>query len=286
MTNVNDRLRTVAYEYFEHHADRSMIPSLLAALEREDAEFVRPALVRALAAVGSDPRASSALIREIGRGEDFFRSAVIEALGDYKAEYAIPALLAVAKLDGPLVDDAVLAMGKIGDAHVREPLNELRRTGPGALQPTIAAAACLLGESCDERERYLIGILSSKPESGTSQETVRAAAAGLTTLAVAGRASAASALFDIGVHAHDPIRSPIALGVATAALRNTALIFSVLAGNSSAEVMALLADGFDMLEEDFEKERFFALARKTYWSAPEGSPTRALMQKLIGELEF
>ena len=48
----------------------------------------------------------------------------------------------------------------------------------------------------------------------------------------------------------------------------------------------LLAEGFDMLEEDFEKEQFFALARKTYWAAAEGSPTRALMQTLIGELDF
>jgi hypothetical protein len=47
-----------------------------------------------------------------------------------------------------------------------------------------------------------------------------------------------------------------------------------------------VAEGFDMLEEDFEKEQFFAFARKTYWSAPEGSPTRGLMQTLIGELDF
>jgi hypothetical protein len=50
--------------------------------------------------------------------------------------------------------------------------------------------------------------------------------------------------------------------------------------------MSLLAEGFDMLEEDFDKEQFFALARKTYWSAPDGSPTRSLMQTLIGSLDF
>ena len=30
-------------------------------------------------------------------------------------------------------------------------------------------------------------------------------------------------------------------------------------------------------EEDLDKERFFALARRTYWAAPESSATRDLM---------
>ena len=50
--------------------------------------------------------------------------------------------------------------------------------------------------------------------------------------------------------------------------------------------VVLLAEGFDMLEEDLDKERFFATARRTYWDAPEGSPTRDLMQALIGKLDF
>ena len=41
-----------------------------------------------------------------------------------------------------------------------------------------------------------------------------------------------------------------------------------------------------MLEEDLDKERFFAFARRTFWDAAEGSATRALMQTLIGKLEF
>ena len=47
----NDRLRTVAYSFFEHNPDPTMMPTLLAALDKEQAEFVRPALVRALAAL-------------------------------------------------------------------------------------------------------------------------------------------------------------------------------------------------------------------------------------------
>src|SRR3954451_7772929 len=46
----NDRLRTVAYSFFEHNPDRTLIPQFMNALDKEQAEFVRPALVRALAA--------------------------------------------------------------------------------------------------------------------------------------------------------------------------------------------------------------------------------------------
>jgi hypothetical protein len=53
-----------------------------------------------------------------------------------------------------------------------------------------------------------------------------------------------------------------------------------------AEAIALLAEGFDMLEEDLDKERFFAFVRRTYWESADGSPARDLMQTLIGRLEF
>ena len=56
LASPNDRLRTVAYSFFEHNPDRAHGPELLAALDKEQAEFVRPALVRALAAHGADPR--------------------------------------------------------------------------------------------------------------------------------------------------------------------------------------------------------------------------------------
>ena len=169
-TSVNDRLRTVAYEYFEHHPDPSMVPELLTSLDKEDAEFVRPSLVRALAALGSDARVSSALVRETGRGEDFFRSAVIEALGDYKAAYAIDALTAIARQDGPLLDDSALALGKIGDSRALETLAALQRTGSPALQPIVAASTCLLSSAVRRTgaisDRYAQDIRREWPASG------------------------------------------------------------------------------------------------------------------------
>jgi len=63
VSNANDRLRTVAYGYYEHHPSAEMIPVLLKALDREDSEFVRPALVRALAAQASDARVRETLLQ-------------------------------------------------------------------------------------------------------------------------------------------------------------------------------------------------------------------------------
>jgi hypothetical protein len=48
----------------------------------------------------------------------------------------------------------------------------------------------------------------------------------------------------------------------------------------------LVAEGFDMLEEDLEEERFFAAVRRTYWSAADGSPLRTLCEQLITKLDF
>jgi HEAT repeat protein len=288
LASPNDRLRAVAYSYFERNVDRSMTGELLAALEKEQAEFVRPALIRALAALGSDPKVQPTLVREVGRGEDFFRSAVIEALGDYKAQYAFDAISAVAKLDGPLQDDAALALGKIGDKRALSTLAELQKSVPRSRQPSVAAAICLLGLDCSSHEEFLAQTLTYADKNPGYQDMLRAAAAGLAAMAVAGHADAADALFEIGVPARDDsTRAPAALAVATVALRNTPLLLSTLEKRKDRPAsMDLLAEGFDMLEEDLDKETFFAFVRKTYWASPEGSPARGLMQALIGKLDF
>ena len=48
----------------------------------------------------------------------------------------------------------------------------------------------------------------------------------------------------------------------------------------------LLREAFDMLEEDFEEERFFVTVRRAYWQAPAGSPARTVAETLIRKLEF
>jgi len=296
LASPNDRLRTVAYSFFEHNPDRAMTATFLAALDKEQAEFVRPAFIRALAASGRLPstpaadaaRVQQALVREVSRGEDFFRSAVIEALGDYKAAYAFDAITAVAKAEGPLQDDAALALGKIGDKRALETLAAMQRSAPRQTQPSIATAICLLGVNCGSHENYLVETLKFANQNRGFQELLRGAAAGLGALAVAGHDDAVSALFDIGIPARDDsTRAPVALAAATVALRNTALMMPILEKRTDRDqAMLLLAEGFDMLEEDLDKERFFAFARRTYWDSPESSPRRTLMQTLIGKLDF
>jgi hypothetical protein len=71
------------------------------------------------------------------------------------------------------------------------------------------------------------------------------------------------------------------------ALRNTPLALKVLGARRDVRDAALLLrDAFDMLEEDYEEERFFATVRRSYWQAAEGSPERKLADALIQVLEF
>jgi HEAT repeat protein len=290
LTSPNDRLRTVAYSYFEHNPDRSLLPEFLQALDKEQGEFVRPAVVRAVAALGEDARVRQPLVREAGRGEDFFRSAVVEALGDFKATYAYDALTAIAKLEGPLQDDAAIALGKVGDQRALETLATLQRSAPRQTQPSIATAICLLGINCTSHENYLSETLKFSDKNIGFQEMLRSTAAGLGAIAVAGHAEAVDILVEVGIPSRDPARAPIALALGTVALRNTPLMISKLESLSGQPqlngAIALVAEGFDMLEEDLEKERFFVLARRTFWESPDGSPRRALMQTLIGKLDF
>lgn len=287
LASPNDRLREVAYGYFERRPDRALTARLLAALQKETGDFVRPSLVRALAAIGDDPKVREALLLDVSRGVDHFRSTVIEALGDFKHTYAIAKLTEVAKLEGPLQDDAVIALGMIGDKQALAALAALQRTGSKVLQPTVAAAICLLGVNCSSHVGYLQKVLGFADDNPGYQDLVRAAAAGLGAVAIKGNPEALSILFADGIPSRDPIRAPLALAVAKVALRNTPVLFEVLQlEKDQAGALGLLAEGFDMLEEDLEEEQFFAAVRRGYWAAADGSPTRRLSEQLIGKLDF
>src|SRR5437870_2584984 len=53
LTSPNDRLRAVAYSFFEHNPTPALLSQFLAALDKEQGEFVRPSLVRAVAALAA-----------------------------------------------------------------------------------------------------------------------------------------------------------------------------------------------------------------------------------------
>jgi len=283
----NDRLRTVAYSYFEHNPDPQVLPRLFDALAREESEFVRPALTRALAASGKDLRVRDVMNGLVLKGQDFFRSAVIEALGDYRASYALANLTEVARLEGPLQDDAVVAIGKIGDKASLAVLAGLQRTAPRPVQPSIATAICLLGVNCSSHQAYLEDTLRFAIANPGFQDLLRAAASGLAAIAIAGGDEAFTTLVQQGVPARDPARSPIALALGAVALRRTPLVLKALeAATDPQPALLLLRDAFDMLEEDLEEERFFVTVRRGYWQAAEGSPARKVAAALIQTLEF
>lgn len=286
--NPNDRLREVAYSYLEHHPNPALVPQLLAALETETADFVRPALVRALAAhAGGDAKAQEALVRDISRGQDHFRAAVIEALGEYKGTYGFAKLVEVAKTDGPLQDDALVALGRLGDRRALDTMAPLQKSAPRALQPWIAASICLLGVNCPGHLDYLVKTVKFAETNSGYQELLHAAAGALGVIGAAGNAPAVDLLFDIGGPSKDPAREEISLALATVAIKNTPVMLAVLEKRKDRDpAIALLKDGFDMLEEDFEEELFFAAVRRAYWAAADGSAARTVAEALIQKLDF
>ena len=287
LTDRNDRLRAAAYGWFEHHPDPNLVPRLLAALAKEESEFVRPSLTRALAAHGTDPKVRDVMTGLVMSGQDLFRAVVIEALGEYRAAYALEPIMKVARLEGPLQDDAVLAIGRIGDKRGLAVLADLQRVAPRNLQPSIAAAICLLGSNCGSHVTYLMETLKFAIANPGYQELLRAAAGGLSAVAVAGNQEAAAFLFDRGGPTRDPERAAIALALGTLALRNTALTLQVLEKQSALDAPTeLLREAFDMLEEDLDEERFYVTVRRAYWAAPVGSPARRTADVLIQRLEF
>jgi HEAT repeat protein len=286
LRDANDRLREVAYKWLEGHPDPALVPTFLSSLQTEQAEFVRPAVVSALAALDDDMRVQRALLGEIGRGLDFFRAAVIEALGRRRAAYAFDGIAAVAKVPGPLQDDAVVALGRIGGPRAVAALTALgaESSTPG-FGLTLRAARCLAGEQCDATTTSIIDAVSA---SSVTAAVLRAGVSGLTAVAANGSEQATAALVTIAGRG-GVVRDQAALGLGTVAVMNPDYVITWLDRTpppTRDAAIALIKDGFDDLEEDFGEEQFFAVTRATYWKSAEGSGTRSLASLLIQRLEF
>lgn len=288
LTDPNDRVRATAYVWFERRRAGEALAPMLKAVEREESEFVRPELTRALAAYAVDHEPVRQVMRNLAnRGQDFFRSVVIEALGDYKAAYAYGELARIAQLDGPLQDDAVLALGKIGDRRALPAFAALQRSAPRDVQPAVAAAICLLGVNCSTHQAFLLETVRFGVKEHGFQELLRPAVSAVAALASEGDAAMLQALIEIGGPARDPARAPLALGIGSVALRNPELVLKVLEQQSDpSPAIELLREAFDMLEEDFAEEQFYAAIRRAYWEAAEGSAGRRAAGLLIRQLEF
>ena len=284
----NDRVRAAAYEVAEHDPDPALAPRLLASLDRETSEFVRPSLLRALAAHDGDPAVREQLVRDIDRGEGFFRATVIEALGERRAGYAVDALIRIASAEGPLRDDALVALGRIGDERALPVIAAAQGDAANTLQPIVSASACLLGIDCANQARYVVQALEYGTGSGGGDQVLlRAAATAAGALAAAGRTEVLDALVATGVGAVDPARAPLALALGSVALRDPAGVLEVLAGREDMEaVLLLLRDAFDMLDEDLAEERFYVSMQGTFWDERQIAGARAAAEAAMRVLEF
>src|SRR5687768_12186744 len=239
----NDRLREVAYKWLEANPDPALAQTLLTSLQTEQAEFVRPALVGALAALGSNPQVQRALLAEATRGLDFFRSAVIDALGRHQAEYAVDVIAGVAALDGPLQDDSILALGRLGGPRASAALGKIPNpTGDQAL--TIRGAQCLVGQRCDATIKMLTETAGA---AGASPATVRAAVTALAAIAASRNDGASAALVSLAGRG-PAIREQVALGLATVAVRNPDHVIGWLDMASAT----LRTPAIELLKEGFE----------------------------------
>ena len=283
LRDPNDRVRETAYRWLEQHPDPQLTNTLLGMLQTEQAEFVRPALIDALAALGTDIQVQRALIAEIDRGLDLFRSAVIDSLGRHKATYAVPAIAAIAHAEGPLQGDAMLALGRIGGDTAAAALADLGSV-PGDLAPTLRAARCLVGVSCaDAVEALRSAAMSPRATPAAAQTAIEA----LGDIGEGGHDDALNAI--VQVSDTQPLHDASSVALGAAAIRRPEQMLAwlgMLPDAPRAKVLGLLKDGFDTLEADFGKEQFFAATRATYWKAPDGAPVRALTASIIERLEF
>ena len=284
LNDRNDRLRESVFKWLEQHPDPKLVAVLLSSLQTEVAEFVRPALIGALAAVDQDVQVQRALVAEVGRGLDVFRSAVIDALGRYHAAYAVDAIAPITREDGPLQEDALLAIGRIGGPKADAILGAVTGASPDA-QFTARAASCLAGKGC---ETHLLALINAATAVGARPAAVRAAISGLAAVAEAGNMTALRSLLDLPTRAPG-LRDEVALAFSSLALRRPSSVLDWL--DSAPEparngAIDLLKDGFESLEDDFAEEQFFAATRAMYWQVAENSPTRTLMAAIIQRLEF
>ncbi len=224
------------------------------------------------------------MIGEIGRGLDFFRSAVIDALGRHRAVYAVDGIAATSRLEGPLQDDALLALGRIGGTRATTALNEFTSGTPEAAQ-MIRGVRCLIGEMCAEHIAALVAAASSDEGRPT---TVRGAIDALEAVAQNRNEAALAALVTLAAQ-QSALRERVAVAFASVALRQPDWVVERIsaADESTREsAITMLKDGFDSLEEDFDEEQFFAAVRAGYWRAGDGSAARTLAATLIQRLEF
>ena len=145
------------------------------------------------------------------------------------------------------------ARSATGDRSRRWPACSRRRRETA--QPAVAAAICLLGVNCDSHENYLVDTLEFADKNPGFQELLRGAARGPRRPRLSRGTPGPSAPCSIG-----GFRRAIRRARRWRwrwprwRLRNTPLMLSTLEKRADrAQAIALLGEGFDMLEEDLDE---------------------------------
>ena len=201
--------------------------------------------MRALAALAAqNPQVRDVLIRDAMRGQDYFRSSVIEALGDYKVGPPCPDWSRSRRSRARSRTMRCCPSGKWGTRRRLAALAELQRTGAQVLQPSVASAICLLGQNCTSHLGFLQKTLGFAEDFPGYQDLIRSSAAGLGAIGASGNPEAVTMLLDIGVPSEDPLRAPVALALGLVALRNTPVLLKSLEGRKDRDrAVSLVARG-------------------------------------------
>ena len=264
MVSPNDRLREVAYAYFEKNPRPALAPKMLAALDKEEGEFVRPALVRALAAVPKDPKVAEVLIRDADA-----RRRLLPQHGDRGARRLqgrrrrARSSTEIAKIDGPLQDDAATALGEdrrqesardaggsCSDGAKGSAAGNCRGDLPDGHQ--LLGAHRLSGEDAHLR-RHLSWLPGSAARRRRRPRQHRASGQ---RRGAAHPVRRRHSLAGSGARAGDARDRP------GGAAQHAADAEELLEARPDQDgAIGIVAEAFDMLEEDLEEERFFVAVR-------------------------
>jgi len=283
LTDKNDRLRQAAFDWLERHPVPSLAPRLIQLVETEQGEFVRPSLLRALAALDADPVVRTSLTRQIPRGLDIFRGALIEALGLRRAVYAQDAIAEVVTNPGPLRDVAAMALARIGGPKAEAALAPVTDKNKG-VELVLRVSQLIAAGKPDEGRELVRSTWPSSPALGTASQSAQL----LALLAERGDDVAASLLVEAGVAGVRDLRDHAAVALGVFSLRTPDVLLTWMAAHPEQRegALALLKDAFELIEEDVAEEAFYASVRASYWKAADGSPVRASAAALIDGLEF
>ena len=229
ITDPNDRLREVAFNYFSHHPDPSIVPTLLKWVEKEHSEFVRPALIRALAAHASDGRGPRRAAQGSQSRPGLFPQR--RHRGARRFQGAVRRGPRCRPWPGSMDRCRTMPRSRSDGSATRKRSKCWRRSSGRRRerrQPALAAAICLLGVNCASHQTYIEDTVRFAAANTGFQELLRSSAAALSAIADRGNAQALNTLFDIGIPSVDPARAPIALAIGSAALRNPPLLLAAL----------------------------------------------------------